>query len=81
VQQCDETLPEEVVRKELEGLTASLARLVGEHTPEGYGFTLVLSKFGNRGAMAYCSSVDRADCRAMLKELLDKMLVVAGKPS
>lgn len=79
--QCDETTLEAETRRELEGLTADLARLVGAHTPKGYGFTLVLSKFGERGCMAYASSVVREDAKSMLQELLDKVLVTQGRAS
>lgn len=79
--QCDETTVEEQARKELEGLTADLARLVGVHTPKGYIFTLVLSKTGDRGCMAYASSGVREDMKSMLRELLDKVLVTEGRAS
>lgn len=79
--QCDETTLEEETRRELEGLTADLARLVGIHTPKGYIFTLVLTKAGDRGCMAYASSGVREDMKSMLRELLEKVLVTEGKAS
>lgn len=79
--QCDETTLEEQTRKELEGLTADLARLVGVHTPKGYLFTLVLTKAGERGCLAYASSGLRENMKDMLRELLDKVLATEESAS
>jgi hypothetical protein len=78
VRQCNETPTEELVRKELEGLTASLARLVGSHVPPGFIFTLILSTADEdgvkrSGAMAYASSGQRPDIVSMLREMADKL--------
>ena len=81
LRQCDETARDELLRKELEGLTGALARLVDTHVPEGYLFTLILMKAGPNGAMAYASSGQRQDCISMLREMADKIDVDAGKPS
>lgn len=81
VGQCDETLADELLRKELEGLVGALARLVGGHTPEGYVFTLLLTKTGRKGCSAYASSAQRQDMISLLREWADKLAVTAGRPS
>lgn len=86
VRQCHETSREEAVRKELEGLTADLARLVGSYTPPGYIFTLILASADVDGAktsnaMAYASSGQRQDCISMLREMADKLDSERGRPS
>ena len=43
VQQCQETSVDELRRKQLEGFTADLARLVGAHMPNDYVFTLIVA--------------------------------------
>jgi hypothetical protein len=86
VRQCHETPRDELVRKELEGLTATLARLVGAHTPKGYVFTLILSSANASGvkaggSMAYASSAQRADIISMLREMADKLEIDRGPAS
>ena len=81
VKQCDETLPEELERRELEGLTVDVARVLRLCIPSGtgFGFTLILSKFGDRGGMAFATTVEREGMKCMLRELLDKL--EAGEPT
>ena len=83
---CHETLRDVAIRKELEGLTADLARLVGAHTPKGYIFTLILASADDGGAktsnaLAYASSGQRQDCVSMLREMADRLDSERGKPS
>lgn len=84
VRQCHETAVDELRRKELEGFTADLGRLVGAHVPKGYVFTLILATADTHGArkggaMAYVSSSQREDMVSALREMADKL--AAEKPS
>lgn len=79
--QCDELTTEAASRRELEGFTADLARLLGLHVPAGYTFTLVLNKTGPGGCMAYASSAEREGVISMLREIADKIEVTKERPS
>lgn len=85
VRQCHETPHDEMIRKELEGLTGALAQLVGAHIPNGYIFTLILASANdgvkNGNAMAYASSGHREDIVSMLREMADKLEIDRGRAS
>lgn len=76
VAQCAEKLPNMARRIALEERTGATARALGETMPPGVGFVLVLFDYGpgGTGGMAYASTGDREDMKAMLRELLDKVL-------
>ncbi len=73
VKQCDERLVDMARRVTLEAATADIARRLKGEMPDGVGFCLVLFNFGSEGSMAFASTGQRADTKAMLRELLDKM--------
>lgn len=50
-----------------------VGRLIKSAMPEGWGFCLVLSSYGDGGFCTYVSSVEREGAVKMLRELLDKI--------
>lgn len=79
--ECRETPDHAATRRELEGFTADLARLVGQHVPKGYGFTLLVFGYGQEKSLAYCSSAQRPDMVHTLREILDRLEATKGKAS
>ena len=50
-----------------------LARTFDSALPDGYGFALLVFKYGESGFMNYISNSDRADMKKAFKEFLQHM--------
>jgi hypothetical protein len=62
----------EVRNAEVEQKLKEIGRLLRETMPEGCGFTLLISSYGEGGSMFYVSSVERQDAINMLREFIQK---------
>lgn len=62
----------EVRNEELEKLLNDLGQKIKSSMPQGYGFTLLISSYGQGGSMFYISSVDRSDVLRMMREFIQK---------
>lgn len=67
----------QVRNEEVEATLKLLGMLLGEHMPDGFGFTLLLFDTADRpdaapGSIFYISSVDRGDMIVALKEFIKK---------
>lgn len=58
----------EVINIEIERLLRQLGRELKDRMPPGWGFSLMITSYGEGGATFYCSSVDREDMIKMIEE-------------
>jgi hypothetical protein len=49
-----------------------LGGLIGEHTPAGWGFNVLLFTVGEGGSLFYLSNCDRADVLNVMREFIAK---------
>lgn len=68
-----ESLVEKQVRLVLEQQCADLGRELKARVPAGVGFMLILSDFGDRGNLAYVSTISRESTTAMLRDMADHL--------
>lgn len=62
----------EVRNEEIEQKLKEIGRILKGVMPEGWGFTLLISSYGEGGSMFYLSSVERQDAVNMLREFIQK---------
>ncbi len=63
----------EVRQGEVEKLLKSLGRRLKKAMPKGWGFTLLIFSYGDKGATFYTSSAEREGSIKLMKEFLRKM--------
>lgn len=51
----------------------SIARVVGNMTPKGWGFAVLCFSYGENGFMNWASNAHRADMIKALREMADKL--------
>ena len=59
--------------EEAERTMQSLARVVGNMTPQGWGFAVLCFSFGENGFMNWVSNAERQDMIKALKEMVEKL--------
>lgn len=62
----------EVRNEEVERKLKEIGNMLREIMPKGWGFTLLISSYGEGGSMFYMSSVERQDAVNMLREFIQK---------
>lgn len=62
----------EVDNPEMKTTLNNLGGVIGGALPEGWGFTLLLFRYGEGGDLFYISSAQRADVLQMMREFLEK---------
>lgn len=62
----------EVRNAEVEQKLKEIGNILRSVMPEGWGFTLLISSYGEGGSMFYMSSVERQDAVNMLREFIQK---------
>jgi hypothetical protein len=67
-----DTPEEAAARKEAEDRARDIGRELSQRCPEGWGFTLFMFSFGEKGHMVYISNSERKLQRKALREYLDK---------
>ncbi|MBS3927765.1 MAG: hypothetical protein KGZ65_04155 [Sphingomonadales bacterium] len=50
-----------------------IGTLIGKDMPAGWGFTLILTSFGDNGYSTYLSNCQRPDMIKALREMADKL--------
>jgi hypothetical protein len=63
----------QVRNEEIEAKLKEIGRDLWGRMPQGWGFTLIISSYGEGGSMFYMSSVEREDMIKTMKELIEKM--------
>jgi hypothetical protein len=63
----------EMRNPEIEKLLRELGQDLKRKMPPGWGFTLLISSYGEGGATFYLSSVERGDGINLMKEFVAKM--------
>ena len=59
--------------EEAERTMQSLARVVGNMTPKGWGFAVLCFSFGENGFMNWVSNAERQDMIKALKEMVENL--------
>ena len=59
--------------EEAERQMQSIARVVGNMVPQGWGFTVLCFSFGENGFMNYVSNANRQDMIKSLREMVEKL--------
>lgn len=59
--------------EEAENAARRLAKKLGDEMPRGWGFSLFLFSFGDKGLVTYISSCQREDVVASLHDLADRI--------
>lgn len=55
----------------MEATCARMGEVIGSALPPGTGFALILTDFGAKGNMAYCSNANRKDMITLMRETAD----------
>lgn len=63
----------EVENAEIEHILNDIGSKIGQKLPEGWGFTLAIASYGEKGSTFYISNVERSGSIDMLKELIVKL--------
>ncbi len=62
----------EVRNAEAEQKLAEIGRLLNAAMPPGFGFTLLITSYGEGGSLFYLSSVERQDMINTMREFIQK---------
>lgn len=60
-------------RKKLEAACSSMAKVIADCLPEGVGFALIFTDFGEKGNAAYCCNVEREDMISLMRETANRI--------
>ena len=62
----------EVRNPEVEAKLKEIGRMLKASMPEGFGFTLLITSYGDGGSLFYMSSCDRQSMIATMREFIQK---------
>lgn len=63
----------EIKNSEIEHILNDIGTKIGYKLPAGWGFTLAIASYGEKGSTFYISNVERSGSIDMLKELIVKL--------
>lgn len=60
-------------QREIEKACSKMGKVVGSCMPDGVGFALIFTDFGDSGSMAYVSNAQREGMVKLFREVADKI--------
>jgi hypothetical protein len=68
-----EQKPDRATLEQAEVKAWKIGRLIGGQMPKGWGFTLILSSYGEKGFLTYISNIQRDGMIKTLRETADQL--------